>query len=229
MQSEKWFHVAEEELLVDNQKFSSGAFRDAFHASPVQGRQQLTQWVVKTYNSKAMKTIEEVLNTPIENHCRKQVQMHAVARQLAKSFKSKAPSQFGKCFEYNRCFFTRYNDQPATVEEYVPGVFSKFINNDGQCMVPPEDSGSQCKELYSKAQCLVHFSSHLSGKKLMLLDIQGSNYNIYDPEIATSDLVDLDTNEVYFCCGNCATVGIDAFLEAHGCNEFCKLMGLCDD
>ena len=37
----------------------------------------------------------------------------------------------------------------------------------------------------------------------MLTDIQGTRYNLDDPEIATEeDLLDVDANEVYFCCGN---------------------------
>ena len=35
----------------------------------------------------------------------------------------------------------------------------------------------------------------------MLLDIQGSRYSLYDPEIATADLI--DEGEVFFCCGIC--------------------------
>ena len=41
-------------------------------------------------------------------------------------------------------------------------------------------------EVYEKAQCLVHYSYQISEKKLMLLDIQGSFFKLYDPEIATA-------------------------------------------
>ena len=48
----------------------------------------------------------------------------------------------------------------------------------------------------------------------MLLDIQGSMYSLYDPEIATALLNDdLDnTGEVYFCAGNLSHLGINKFL-----------------
>ena len=40
----------------------------------------------------------------------------------------------------------------------------------------------------------------------MLLDLQGTGYNLYNPEIATTTLE--DDGEVYFCLGSSA---IDAF------------------
>ena len=44
-------------------------------------------------------------------------------------------------------------------------------------------------EIDAKAQCPVHHSYQLSERKLMLLDIQGSSYKLYDPEIATTDFL----------------------------------------
>ena len=60
----------------------------------------------------------------------------------------------------------------------------------------------------------------------MLLDIQGSNFGLYDPEIATADIMDDEESEIYFCCGNCTSVGIDEFLKGPECNDYCKMMGL---
>ena len=60
----------------------------------------------------------------------------------------------------------------------------------------------------------------------MLLDIQGSSYNLYDLEIATSEIVSsgdvLGIDEIYFCAGNLATVGIQQFITQHKCNEYCN-------
>lgn len=228
IKSREWTEVMEEELLVDTKKFASGAFRDAFHATGKKSAKnhQPTEWVVKTYNARAKSTIEGAASTSVEDHCRKQVQMHAVARHLTKKFQSKAPSSFGKCFKYDRCFYTSYNGEPATIEEYVPGTFAKIVNNDGQCIKPPEGASDQCNEIFAKAQCLVHYTYHSSEKKLMLLDIQGSDFTLYDPEIATDNVLDIETNEMYFCCGNCTTVGMEKFIHDHTCNKFCKLMGL---
>lgn len=229
-----WQEVIEQEVLVETQRFSSGAFRDAFRATTCgkAGETQQGQWVVKTYNYIAVETIEDKLNSSIESHTRKQVQMHAVARHIAKNFALKAPTEFGECFKYNRCYYTTYNGKPATIEEYVPGSFVKYINNNGKCVDPADGSTNEYKELFAKAQCLVHHSYHASEKKLMLLDIQGSKYNLYDPEIATDNLMDDESDELYFCCGNCTSIGIKEFLEGvqgHACNDFCKMMGLPDE
>jgi hypothetical protein len=63
----------------------------------------------------------------------------------------------------------------------------------------------------------------------MLLDIQGMGYQLFDPEIATNKVQDEEDNEVYFCCGNCSFVGINAFLAAHKCNKYCEMMCLAEN
>ena len=57
----------------------------------------------------------------------------------------------------------------------------------------------------------------------MLLDIQGSEYSLYDPEIATQEHCDED-DEYYFYCGNLSSLSIDNFLKQHKCNKFCRMM-----
>ena len=64
----------------------------------------------------------------------------------------------------------------------------------------------------------------------MLLDIHGTSYNLYDPEIGTSEIVSsgdvLGLDEIYFCAGNLATVGMQHFITQHKCNEYCKMIQL---
>ena len=85
-------------------------------------------------------------------------------------------------------------------------------------------------EVYEKAQCLVHYSYQISEKKLMLLDIQGSFFKLYNPEIATTDLLvndaSLDSKEVNFCAGNLSCIAIDDFKSKHSCNKYCDVMSL---
>ena len=64
-----WKSVMTVECKVESVKFSSGAFRDAFHATILHG----DKWVLKTYNQKAKNTISETMKSTVENHCRKQV------------------------------------------------------------------------------------------------------------------------------------------------------------
>lgn len=137
----------------------------------------------------------------IEDHTRKQVQMHTISRNLTARFSAKVPEEFGESFQYGKVFYSQWGEFPITVEEYVPGVFSKYVNNDGDII---ESDHTESDEVFQKAQCLVHFTYAFSEKKLMVLDIQGSGYKLYDPEIVTADLmVEGDTSaEVYFCAGN---------------------------
>ena len=62
-------------------------------------------------------------------------------------------------------------------------------------------------------------------KKLIILDIQGSDHTLYDPEIATSDLFDGD-HEMLFCSGNLSKVAIENFVKDHSCNKYCRSAGL---
>ena len=60
---------------------------------------------------------------------------------------------------------------------------------------------------------------------MMLLDIQGSAYHLYDPEIATNDLLDND-GEIFFCSGNLSCDAISMFERQHKCSQFCALLNL---
>ena len=222
IQTGTWKSVMSVECKLESVKFSSGAFRDAFHATTLHG----DKWVLKTYNQKAKNTISETMKSTVENHCRKQVQMHAVARHLAKKFERNAPTKFGECFKYNRCYYTMFDGEHATVEEFVPGSFAKYVNNNGNCVPVPEDATQDLKDLFLKAQTLVHYSYVVTDHKLMLLDIQGSEFTLYDPEIATEEIMDKEHHEIYFCCGNCSSLAIAAFLSDHLCNEYCDMMDL---
>lgn len=92
----------------------------------------------------------------METHTRKQVQMHTVARQLTKRFSSIVPEESGQSFAYNKVFYSRFNDEPVTVEEFVSGQFTKYVNNDGNCIIPKEDAHPEFKEIFDKAQYLVY-------------------------------------------------------------------------
>ena len=101
VQTRTWGDVMEVECVVESAKFPSCALRNAYHATltgkPVNKNQEQAHWVVKTYNAKATKAITETMQSTFEDHCRKQVQMHTVAKHLAKKFQLKAPLQFGEC------------------------------------------------------------------------------------------------------------------------------------
>ena len=94
------------------------------------------QWVVKKYQPTSVKTIVGILNSTVEDHTRKQVQMHAVARNITQRFSSRVPIPFGDTFSYGKVFYSVLDELPVTVEEFVPGEFQKYVNNDGTCYTP---------------------------------------------------------------------------------------------
>ena len=60
----------------------------------------------------------------------------------------------------------------------------------------------------------------------MLLDIQGSRYDLFDPEIASEDL--FDNSEILYCVRNLSKMAIRNFVAKHKCNVFCEIIGLTD-
>ena len=227
LNGQSWVSKAAVDFVIEEKKFASGGFRNAHMAYSKTNELGTKDWVVKQYKNDAAITIKETLNMPIEDHTRKQVQLHQVASNIVLQFNNRAPAKFGKQFSYNKVYYSTYKDVPVTVEQFVPGEFCKYINNDGQCCL----SGDPLKnEIFEKAECLAHFSYVHSNEKLMLLDLQGSDYVLYDPEIATKQLQDGETEtETYFCAGNTSYVGISKFLQEHICNDFCDMMNLRND
>ena len=76
-----------------------------------------------------------------------------------------------------------------------------------------------------KAEAFSHFTYQKSGQQLMVVDIQGVGHQLFDPEIATSTLMD-DDMSIFFCCGNLSTQAITKFKAVHVCNKFCNMLEL---
>ena len=66
---------------IEETKFDSGAFRDAFRAKCVEKSSSLSgEWVIKKYRDETSTTIQQQLQMSVEDHTCKQVQIHAVAQ-----------------------------------------------------------------------------------------------------------------------------------------------------
>ena len=227
--NQEWKEERKMEFTVFTEKFSEGGFRNAFKCTQLGEKAEPKSWVLKLYKAHAKETIGDQLGTTTEIHARKQVQMHEVARYIAKKLQAKAAPSYGDTFKYNKVFFTTYDGEPATIEEFLPGHFIKYVNNNGACCTHLPHLADEM-ELYHKAEALVHFSHEETQGKMMLLDIQGFGLSLCDPEIATSTLrmeSDGESNEeILFCCGNLSVIAINRFLDEHHCNEFCIMLGL---
>ena len=171
-----------------------------------------------------MKTIEETSQSP-ETHTKKVVQMHMLAKnfadQLAQKVHKDGLIEFGQVLQYGKVYFGKEieNGEFVTIEEYIEGEFVKYINNNGVILsIQAEDN------LTRKAECLAHFNYEKSTHKLMVLDIQGTDHMLYDPEIASTE--QFDNEELLFCTGNLSCNAIEGFIDSHTCNDYCKMLNL---
>ena len=112
----------------------------------------------------------------------------------------------------------KIGEEYVTIEQFVEGTFRKYINNNGSVC----DKGDH-SALFEKAECLVHFTYERSEKEVMLLDIQGCEYSLIDPESASKELTPTD---FLFCTGNLSANAISNFVTTHKCSNYCQLLGL---
>ena len=137
--------------------------------------------------------------------------MNCLAQHFAAMFEQSVQENelhnFGRTFKYNDVFMCELPSKEfATIEKYRHGNFEKHINNTGT------STGSETI-ISQKASAFVHFSYEQSERKLMVVYIQGCNYQLMDPEIATTTLK--EDNEYLFCAGNLASFAIENFTTNH--------------
>jgi len=164
--------------------------------------------------------MEQLFNS-VEDHTRKAVQINSLARNFAKTLELEKPQKFGDTFSYTKVSFGTLNGECVTVENFLDGTtqFSKYVNNTG-------DIYCDGSEVSLKAETFVHYTYVKSGKKLMVVDIQGKGYRLCDPEIASAELRDAHNNTILFCSGNLSYSAIEIFNEVHVCNQYCALLKL---
>ena len=130
-------------------------------------------WVIKGYLPKVVDEIVKDLHQTVEEHTRKVVQMHLLARnfanQLSKMVKELKCKEFGETLKYKNIYLAKMEDDEwVTLEQYIKGDFRKYIHNNGKVCVPADHI------ICLKVQCLSHFSYLKSNFQLMVLDIHGS-------------------------------------------------------
>ena len=146
--------------------------------------------VVKKYETSVLKETEAI-NQSVEQHTRKMVQMHHLARNFAAQRTQVVLDQdlrdlLGETFSYKIIYLGKlpYGPEFVIVEECVEGKMSRFVNNDG---TPYGNKGDM---ILPKAECLVHFSYEKSNYLVMLLDVQRVDYELFDPEVPLLSLLD---------------------------------------
>ena len=208
-----WYQPVIERYYIEKEAFAHGGFRSVFKAKDTNRKVV----VIKKFLKKTLDIMDEVNETitipeSAESLSRKAVQMRMLVLNFAEQFKFSLPkhvqNQFGETFSYRKVKFGKIveNGECVMVEDYIAGEFAKYLNNDGY-MTRNEIADI---ELVQKAECLAHFSYEKSNQELLLLDIQGSGYQLYDPEIATATGL-ADENGLRFCMGNLSTVACTNF------------------
>ena len=215
-----WVKCATLDFLKENKHFSEGGFRVAYIAT-AQHASYPTKWVIKMAKVEKLADLQAAVNLNNTQHTRKQVQMHSVVRSICQKFARKVPYAFGNCFSYNEVYFSTLNGTPVTVEEFIPGSFEKYSNNTA---LMEQARSDEHLVFIQKAECFMHFSYEVTNKELMVVDLQGVGYQLCDPEIASTVL--LEDGELNFCAGNLSQNAIENFFDNHKCNRFCKMLEL---
>ena len=217
---------------IEKEKFAEGAFRFCYKAESTSPQFTGKIWVIKRFKPEAIEYFKENTNQgkdgySEEEQAKKTVQMHTLAKHFTDSLKKKATSQFGRCFKYENLYYGCYEELEEkihiTLEEFQDGKFVKYINNTGEII--HSEIAEEYDERIQKAEALAHFSYVSTNRKAMLLDIQGTDYCLIDPEIATEE-INQNEGESEFTAGNMAVEAIATFTSQHKCNKFCKYLEL---
>ena len=104
------------------------------------------------------------------------------------------------------------HQQFIAVENFIEGEYNKYNNNAGWI-------NDNLNETSLIAQAFSHFSWQITRGYLMIVDLQGVNGVLTDPQIHC-------LNQKKFGKGNLGYVGIMKFFMTHICNGYCKKLEL---
>jgi len=111
----------------------------------------------------------------------------------------------------------RFFDGLCNVEKYIKGKYVKYTTNwDQQSLV---DVTAENGDNRNTPPAFSHFTYLCSGRKLVVVDIQGVNDLYTDPQMHTVD-------KKGFGKGNMGKAGIEKFLNTHKCNAICQYLKL---
>ena len=128
------------EFLVEKSPLGSGGFRKAFKTTSQHRNFAGMCWVIKYYLPEALKCMADT-GQSAEEHNQKVVKVHFLARNFTMQLKEQ---------RIILVIFLRYRKtdekEYVTIEEFIPGHFTKYINKNGLNAV--------------EAECLTHYSYH---------------------------------------------------------------------
>ena len=177
--------------MIERDVLGSGGFWQAFKARSSSPNFSNAIWVVKKYLPSTANEITEDIKITIEEHTQKVVQMHALTKNIADQLSKKVKElnvskEFGEILKFKNIYLAKLDRECSTLEEFIEGKFEKYMNNTGEVCISNENVIEQ------KAECLSHFSYDISNSQLLVVDLQRSGHMLYDPEIATAQILDTD-------------------------------------
>ena len=93
-------------------------------------------------------------------------------------------------------FFATLDNEPITVERFVDGEFTKYVNKDGN----PCQKMLGKSSIFEQAEASVHFSYKASNKALLLVDLLEADHKLCNQLIATiGTLNEAPSVEKFFC------------------------------
>ena len=102
------------------------------------------------------------------------------------------------------------DNEQATAERFADSEFTKYVNKDGN----PCQKLLRKSSLFEQEEVLVHFSYEASNEKFLLVDVEGLDYNLYDPDLATIEtLIEAPSAEEFFYISNLRGTTINNFLQ----------------
>lgn len=105
--SQRWLPAIEVKMSLEDKPFDHGGFRDVFKAFAY--NKLYGEYVVKMFQEDKVNVLTERAFTE-EEHARKTVQMHSLARHLAMKFALSVPQDFGENFTYTKLFYGKFHD-----------------------------------------------------------------------------------------------------------------------
>ena len=73
------------------------------------------------------------------------------------------------------------------------------------------------RSLFEQAEDLVHFYYEASNARFLLVDLEGADYKLYDPDIPAIT----PSVEQFFCTSNLREITINDLFTVHKCTVFC--------
>ena len=152
--------------------------------------------------------------------------MHALARHLLPFYclsplERNAPTKFGECCKYNRCYYTMFDGEHATVEEFIPGPLLSIWTT-MEIVFQFQKMPPRIWRIYSwKHKLWFTIAMWLQNTNSCCLIFKGLHLHCM-----TAEIIDKEHHEIYVCCGNCSSLAITAFQSDHMCNEYFDMMDM---